>query len=75
MSSIKLFESNPIRPIWNKEDGKWYFVVVDVIQVLTNTHNPGDCIKKMRKRDDELSKGRGQFVNLLSVDTVGGKQK
>jgi DNA-damage-inducible protein D len=75
MSNIKLFESKQIRTVWNETDGKWYFVIADVIQVLTDTPNPGDYIKKMRKRDEELSKGWGQFVTPLSVDTIGGKQK
>jgi hypothetical protein len=75
MSSIKLFESKQIRTVWNETDEKWYFVVADVIQVLTYTPNPSDYIKKMRKRDEELSKGWGQFVTPLSVDTIGGKQK
>ncbi len=42
--------------------------------MLTDTPNPSDYIKKMRKRDVELSKGWGQFVTPLSVDTIGGKQ-
>ena len=75
MSNIKLFESKQIRSVWNESDQKWYFVVADVIQVLTDTPNPSDYIKKMRKRDEELSKGWGQFVTPLSVDTIGGKQK
>lgn len=75
MSNIKLFESKQIRTVWNETDEKWYFVVADVIQVLTDTPNPSDYIKKMRKRDEELSKGWGQFVTPLSVDTIGGKQK
>jgi hypothetical protein len=75
MSNIKLFESKQIRSVWNETDEKWYFVVADVIQVLTDTPNPSDYIKKMRKRDEELSKGWGQFVTPLSVETVGGKQK
>ncbi|MDQ3047005.1 MAG: Bro-N domain-containing protein [Bacteroidota bacterium] len=75
MSNIKLFESKQIRTVWNEADEKWYFVVADVIQVLTDTPNPSDYIKKMRKRDEELSKGWGQFVTPLSVDTIGGKQK
>lgn len=75
MSNIKLFESKQIRTVWNEADEKWCFVVADVIQVLTDTPNPSDYIKKMRKRDEELSKGWGQFVTLLSVDTIGGKQK
>ncbi len=75
MSNIKLFESKQIRTVWNEADEKWYFVVSDVIHVLTETPNPNDYINKMRKRDVELSKGWGQFVHPLSVDTAGGKQK
>jgi len=75
MSNIKLFESTQIRTVWNETEQKWYFVVADVVQVLTETPNPGDYIKKMRKRDKELSKGWGQIVTPLLVDTAGGKQK
>jgi prophage antirepressor-like protein len=75
MSNIKLFESKQIRSVWNEPDGKWYFVIADVIQVLTDSVNAGDYLKKMRKRDEELSKGWGQFVTPLSINTSGGKQK
>lgn len=74
MSNIKLFESKQIRTVWQEEDQKWYFVVADVIQVLTDTPNASDYIKKMRKRDELLSQGWGQIVTPLSVDTAGGKQ-
>lgn len=75
MSNIKLFESKQIRTVWNESDQKWYFVVADVVQVLTDTPNPTDYIKKMRKRDELLSQGWGQIVTPLSVETAGGKQK
>lgn len=75
MSNIKLFESKQIRTVWNDSDQKWYFVVADVVQVLTETPNPTDYIKKMRKRDEQLSQGWGQIVTPLSVETTGGKQK
>jgi DNA-damage-inducible protein D len=75
MSNIKLFESKKIRTVWNEADAKWYFVVADVVQVLTDSPNPSDYIKKMRKRDEELSKGWGQFVTPLSIETAGGNQK
>jgi DNA-damage-inducible protein D len=75
MSNIKLFESKQIRTVWNEPDQKWYFAVVDVIQILTDTPNPSDYIKKMRKRDELLSQGWGQLVTPLYVDTPGGKQK
>jgi len=74
MSNIKLFESQKIRTVWNESDQKWYFVLVDVIQVLTETTNPTDYIKKMRKRDELLSQGWGQLVTPLLVETAGGKQ-
>jgi prophage antirepressor-like protein len=75
MSNIKLFESNQIRTVWNENDQKWYFVVSDVVQVLTDTPNPSDYLKKMRKRDEQLAQGWGQIVTPLSVETAGGKQK
>lgn len=75
MSNIKLFESKQIRTVWNDSDQKWYFVVADVVQVLTDTPNPTDYIKKMRKRDEQLSQGWGQIVTPLLVETAGGKQK
>lgn len=75
MSNIKLFESRQIRTVWNESDQKWYFVVADVVQVLTGTPNATDYIKKMRKRDELLSQGWGQLVTPLLVDTTGGKQK
>ena len=75
MSNIKLFESRQIRTVWNEADQKWYFVVADVVQVLTDTPNPTDYTKKMRKRDALLSQGWGQVVPTLLVDTAGGKQK
>jgi DNA-damage-inducible protein D len=75
MSNIKLFESKKIRSVWNETDEKWYFVVTDVVQVLTDTSNPIDYLKKVRKRDLELNKGWGQIVTPLSIQTAGGKQK
>jgi hypothetical protein len=39
MSNIKLFESQKIRSHWDAEKEKWYFSVVDVIQILTDSNN------------------------------------
>ena len=75
MSSIKLFESRQVRSVWSEDEAKWYFVVADVVRALTDTPNPGDYIKKMRRRDEELAKGWGQIVTPLSIDTAGGRQK
>ncbi len=71
MSNIKLFQSTEIRSVWNEEDQKWYFVVEDVIQVLTDSKDPKQYIKRMRQRDDELAKGWVQFVPTLLAETAG----
>lgn len=75
MSNIKLFESKQIRTVWNETDQKWYFVVEDVVSVLTESNDPKQYIKRMRQRDDELAKGWVQIVPTLWVETAGGKQR
>ncbi|MEI2755614.1 MAG: hypothetical protein V9F46_04065 [Chitinophagaceae bacterium] len=49
MSNIKLFESRQIRHLWSEEEQKWYFVVEDVIAVLTDSNDPKQYIKRMRQ--------------------------
>ena len=74
-NSIKLFEDKLVRSVWDEEKEEWFFSVNDVVQILTDSTNVTDYIKKMRKRDEELGKGWGQIVTPLSVQTAGGKQK
>ncbi len=74
-NAIKLFESKQVRAIWDDEQEKWYFSITDVIAILTDSVNPTDYLKKMRKRDPQLAEGWGQIVTPLSVQTAGGKQK
>ena len=75
MNSIKLFESKNIRSVWNEAEEKWYFVVEDVISILTDSNDPKQYVKRMRKRDMELAIGWVQIVPTLLVETAGGKQK
>lgn len=72
-NSITIFQEKQIRRVQHQEE--WYFVIIDVIQVLTDSNNPTDYLKKLRKRDLEINKGWGQIVTPLSVDTEGGKQR
>jgi len=73
--SIIIFEDVPVRREWVEKEEKWYFSVADIVQILTDSVNPTDYIKKMKKRDEELSKGWGQIVTPLLIATKGGKQK
>jgi len=72
-TKIAIFRKKEIRKtIYQKE---WWFVVNDIVKALTDTPNVKDYIRKIRIRDEELSKGWGQIVTPLSIDTAGGKQK
>lgn len=75
LERIQLFENQKIRTVWVESEEEWYFSVRDVVSVLTESTNPKDYIAKMRRRDPELSKGWGQIVHPLSVQTSGGPQK
>ena len=74
-NAIKLFEQKQVRSVWDDATEEWYFSIVDVVAILTDSVNPTDYIKKMRQRDPELAKGWGQIVTPLAVQTAGGKQK
>ena len=72
---LQLFEGKRIRHIYDEENNKWYFSIEDIVKILTDSINPKDYIKKLRKRDEELSEGWGQIVTPLKMQTAGGLQK
>ena len=56
-TSIKLFEEKQVRTHWDEKEQQWYFSIIDVIEVLTNSSNPRDYWFKMKvrvKTDDGL---------------------
>ena len=76
-NSIVLFQQKEVRRTYHND--QWWFVIVDIVAVLTDSINPTDYLKKIRKRDIELAKaykGEGQIVPPLSLilNTGGGSQ-
>lgn len=69
--ALKLFEGKQVRVIWDDEKEKYYFSVVDIIQVLTESPRPRkywSALKnKLKEEGDELSQNLGQ-LKLLSSD-------
>lgn len=49
-TQIKLFQDSKIRSVWDEEEQQWYFSVIDVVAVLTESVNPRDYWFKMKKR-------------------------
>lgn len=70
---IDVFKGREIRRTLHNNE--WWFVISDVVAVLTDSVNPAGYIKDMRRRDKELAKGWGQIATPLSVETSGGNQK
>lgn len=71
MSNIKLFEEQQVRSIWIEEQQKWYFSIVDVIAVLTNSPRSRkywNALKtKLHQEGSELSQKLGQ-LKMLAED-------
>lgn len=49
-NSIKLFEDKRVRVQWDSEKEKWYFSIIDIVEVLTNSVNPGAYWRKLKER-------------------------
>lgn len=72
-NGIKLFEQKQIRSLWDEEKEEWYFSVVDVIAVLTDSTNATDYLKKLRKRDGLLGDYIGTNCPQVAMATETGK--
>jgi hypothetical protein len=70
-----LFEGKQVRIVWNEEQEKYYFSVVDIIEVLTESLNPTDYLKKLRKRDIELGAFLGTNCPQVAMKTSTGKMR
>ena len=72
-SKLALFQGKKVRKVFHKDE--WWFVIADVIVILTDSTNPTQYLKNMRVRDAELFKGGVQIEPPLWVETAGGRQK
>ena len=72
---IKIFEEKNVRTVWNDKEEKWYFSIVDVVEVLTDSADPKQYIKKMRKRDPQLDANWGTICTLVQMKGADGKSR
>ncbi|MDP2630022.1 MAG: Bro-N domain-containing protein [Candidatus Uhrbacteria bacterium] len=73
---IALFENDPVRRIWNEQKEKWYFSVVDIVRVLTDSDNPQVYWRVLKKR--LLDEGSNETVtkcNGLKMKALDGKMR
>lgn len=71
---IQIFNGQKVRTVWNADEEKWYFSIVDVVAVLTDSADPKQYIKKMKMRDPELKNNWGTICTLVELVSSDGKK-
>jgi hypothetical protein len=72
MSNIKLFQSQQIRTYWDKIEEKWFFAIVDIIEVLTESTKPRDYWYRLKKRERENGIELSTNCRQLKMMAAGG---
>lgn len=70
-NKIIVFQEKQIRRVWHNEE--WWYAVVDVVEVLTDSVDPRQYIKRMRSRDPELDRNWGTICTPLHMTAPDGK--
>ncbi len=73
MDSVKLFEDRQIRSIWNEEDESWYFSIVDVVKVLTDSPNPRKYWSVLKVRLKKEGSQLATNCSQLKMQSADGK--
>jgi hypothetical protein len=71
IESIKIFEAQKVRTVWDEAQEQWYVSIIDVIEVLTGTERPrkywNDLKKKLVAEGSQLSEKIGQVNCRLTT--------
>ena len=73
--TIQLFENQHIRTAWDEEKEEWYFSIVDVVAVLTDSPNPQTYWRVLKKRLKDEGNETVTSCNALKMLTTDGKNK
>ncbi len=71
--ALQLFEAKKVRSVWDDEKQEWYFSVVDVVEILTDSVDPKQYVKRMKSRDPELNRNWGTICTLVPLQGADGK--
>jgi hypothetical protein len=75
MSNIKLFESKKVRTHWDEEQEEWYFSIVDVIFILTDSINPQAYWRKLKERLKAEGNETVTNCHALKMKAIDGKMR
>ena len=74
-NKIQVFEKRKIRSVWDSEHEKWYFAIVDVIAVLTESDNPQTYWRVLKKRLKAEGNETVTACNALKMPAADGKMR
>lgn len=74
-TTIKLFEDKRVRTAWNEDEGEWYFSIIDVIAILTDSSNPRNYWNMLKSRLNQ--EGNETYTNCvqLKMPATDGKMR
>ena len=75
MDEIKLYENKEIRSVWDEEKEEWYFSVVDVVAVLTESKDPQVYWRVLKKRLKDEGNETVTNCNALKMKAADGKMR
>ena len=73
--AIQFFEGKKVRIVWDAEKEKYYFAVADIVQVLTDSTDVKQYIKRIRARDPELNSKWGTICTPVEMLAPDGKRR
>lgn len=73
--NLVMFKGKNIRRHWDEQQEKWYFSVVDIVEILTDSKNPTDYLKKLRKRDTNLGLYIGTNCPHVEMKSISNKTR
>jgi hypothetical protein len=73
MSNIKLFQEKTIRSEWVESENRWFFAVIDVVEVLTESVKPRDYWYRLKKREKNNGIDLSTNCRQLKIRSTDGK--
>ncbi len=73
--NLQLFEDQPIRTAWNEDEEEWYFSIVDVVGVLSESKDPTSYWRKMKQRLKEEGNETVTNCHALKMKASDGKRR
>src|SRR4030042_5081497 len=72
-NKLVVFQNKEVRRAWHNNE--WFYSLVDIVDALTDSSNPTDYLKKIRKRDEELGSYIGTNCPQVEMKTTTGKNR